>query len=166
MGIRETLNRNPAITTGGTLVIIIAALVVIGWQTMSGGPPKPPTKAWFTTDDGKTWFSDDIQKIAPFSKDGKDAVKIYLFSCKGGKDPFPVYLERCTPEVAKKLAEARTKNTPEAEASIAMMMEGGVEVKRPGDTQWIKNTDYQKFAEVTTIKCPDGNTQDLVPVMP
>lgn len=41
MGIRETLNRNPAITTGATAALIVIALIVIVWTTFSGGGGTP-----------------------------------------------------------------------------------------------------------------------------
>jgi hypothetical protein len=54
VGIRETVNQNPAITTGATLLIIALAIVAIVWQLNSGagiergdrkhnGTPSPAT---------------------------------------------------------------------------------------------------------------------------
>ena len=87
MGIRETLNKNPGITTGATAGIILLAVGFIIYQLSGGGTPSVATKAYFTIDDGKTWFSDDINKVPPFDKDGKQAVKAYVYECPGGK-PF------------------------------------------------------------------------------
>ena len=36
MGLRETLNENPAITTIATIVILVVAMCFIGWQVSDG----------------------------------------------------------------------------------------------------------------------------------
>lgn len=174
MGLRETLNRNPAITTGATIAIIIVALIAILWQTMGGsGPGKPATQGYFTTDNGATWFADSLDNLPPYQKDGKEAVRIYLFKCADGK-PFVAYMERYTPEFKKMLTEAKEKmkanpNDPMAmQAAYSMPMQSGTEVKKPGDTgPWrAQMRDYQAYAQVVQIKCPDGTTESLEPVQP
>ena len=47
-GIRETLNKNPAITTGATAAIILIAIGVIIYQIMGGGTPGIATEAYYT----------------------------------------------------------------------------------------------------------------------
>jgi hypothetical protein len=37
VGLRETLNQNPAVTTGATIAIIALALAAIVWQLNGGG---------------------------------------------------------------------------------------------------------------------------------
>ena len=55
MGIRESLNKNPAITTGATIGIIVIALIFILYQIFGGdGAPKPITEMYYTVDDGAT----------------------------------------------------------------------------------------------------------------
>ena len=172
MGIRETLNRNPAITTGGTLLIIVIAVGFIIYSSISGGAPKPPTQAYFSTDDGKTYFADDINKIAPFQKDGKEAVKAYVFSCDNGKNPFVAYLERFTPEAkaqVEKFNEEMKKNPnqpPSDPGMMGMLYQTGTEVKKPGGKTWVKMNDFQQFGQITMINCPNGKQENLVPVMP
>lgn len=174
MGLRETLNRNPAITTGATIAIIIVALIAILWQTMGGsGPGKPSTQGYFTTDNGATWFADSLDNLPPYMKDGKEAVRIYLFKCSDGK-PFVAYMERYTPEFKKMLQAAREKmkanpKDPMAmQAAYAMPMQNGTEVKKPGDAgPWrAQMRDYQAYSQVVQIKCPDGTTESLEPVQP
>ena len=75
MGIREKLNENPRITAGATAAIILVALGFIVYQAIGGGGPPIPTKAYYTIDDGETYFEDDIQKLAPFEHEGKQAVR-------------------------------------------------------------------------------------------
>ncbi len=170
MGLRETLNRNPAITTGATIVIIVLAVGFIIYSQVGSGVPKPPKSAWYTTDDGASWFEDDINKISPFTKDGKEAIRIYVFECKDGKK-FAGYMERYTPEAKKQLEALNAKQaalkpgTPEheqasMEASGIMqnVMMTGMQYKKPGAAgKWVAQMDGEKFSQVVSITCPDTN---------
>lgn len=169
MGIRETMNNNPAITTGATVAVIVVALAFIIYSSVGGGNRfTPPTKAYFTVDDGATYFSDDIKKIPPFDKDGKEAVRAHVFSCKGGSDPFIAYLERMTPDAKKKMETMMAQPEEKRDfGAIDMLQQTGYEFKKPGATnKWIKMTDSARFGDITAIKCPNGDTKNLVPVFP
>lgn len=172
MGIREKLNQNPGITTGITIGIIVIALGAIIWQLFGGeGVPAAITQVYYTTDDGKTYFADDVNKVVPFEKDGKEAVRCHVYTCSDGK-PFVAYLERLSKE-AKPKYEAALKaqqnqdpnsNAPAGPDPEQIAMEG-TEVKRPGDTKWLLR--HQPEAEkVTQINCPDGNNSALNVVLP
>ena len=164
MEFRETLNKNPAIATGGIIVIIIAALAFIAMQFMGDGMPKPLTQYYFTIDDGANYFPDDANLVPPFKKNGKDAVRVNLFSCNNGKDPFAAYMERYTPEGKQKLEEVLKKGAPlpgEREEIEARYKE----VKKVGG-QWSLLGDIAKSADATNIKCPNGDFSKMGPVMP
>jgi hypothetical protein len=94
VGIRESLNQNPGITTGVTAGIIIIALGFIIWQSTRSDRPSLPTKMYYTDDDGATKFSDDITKVPPFDHKGKPAVRARVFTCDGGKNQFVADLDR------------------------------------------------------------------------
>ena len=167
MGIREKLNDNPRIAAGATAEVILIALGFIGYNLFGGGT-EIPTESCYTVDDGATYFADDITKIAPFDKDGQQAVRCHVFTCGGG-EPFVAYLERYTPEAKIKMEEMRTKG-PEAMPDPATMdlTMNGVEVKKPRDPEakWIKRMDFQKAAEIMQPKCPDGSMTNIEPVLP
>jgi hypothetical protein len=167
VGIRETLNQNPGITTGITAGIIVIALIIIGWQLTGAGGPDIPTKAYYTTDDGATWFADDINKIPPFDKDGKPAYRVHVFKCTDGKE-FISHMERYTPEAQKKLEEARAAGDQADPAVYEEVSMTGIEVKRPGtgDQGWVKQSDYEKAAQITAPTCPGGGTEGIEPVYP
>jgi hypothetical protein len=154
MGIRESLNKNPQITTGITAGIIILALLVILYQIFGGsggGAAAGNTKRYFTTDTSseaaalKAKFLDDTTKLAPFPKDGKEAVAVLVYSCDGGKTEKVAYFSRYT-KAAKDRIEAANAKAAEAAKSgrgippeIAMM--GGPdgaeqEVLIPGQAKW------------------------------
>src|SRR5205823_10436437 len=106
VGIRETLNQNPNVTTGLTAFIIIVAVAAIVWQISRGNSPAGGNggeRAFFTIDDGKSTFTDDVSKLPPFDYQGRPAYRAYVFVCKGGKIRFVGYLERYTKEAKAKI---------------------------------------------------------------
>ena len=160
MGLRETLNENPRLTTGITVGIIVIVLAWILWprggaQTGDGGGGVA-TQTFFTTDDGQTWFPDDATKIPPFKKDNKDAVRAVVYKC-GGKT-FVNHLERYDAAAQKALAA----NTG-SDAVMSDSLETGLEVKAPGGKDWVKITD-PKAQPIMRPKCDD--TSDLEVVRP
>jgi len=160
VGIRETLNQNPAITTGATIGIIVLTLVLVLYLSMGGGPSvggQVSAKAFFTIDDGKNYFVDDAAKIPPFDYQGKQAVRAYVFSCNGTKKV--EYLQRYTPEAKKKL-EAATANKGRPDFGIMDQVQfTGVEVKKPGDKDWVKQND-ERAVKVMQPQC--NGTLELV----
>jgi len=173
VGIRETLNRNPAITTGATIAIIVIALVVIAMQIFGGsGRMKPPTKAFYTVDDGETTFTDDINKFPPFDHDGKPAVRAYKFKCADGKE-FVSYLERYTDKAKKALEAAaeKRKANPQADGSGDYALEEyymtGREIKKPADpkAKWISSQD-PRYGDVASPRCANGKMDELEAVYP
>ncbi|HEV7302004.1 MAG TPA: hypothetical protein VGN72_21895 [Tepidisphaeraceae bacterium] len=174
MGIREKLNENPAITTGATIGIIVIALIFIGYQLFSSDSAAIQTTGYYTTDDSSpeaalaAMFSDDINKLPPFDKDGKPAYRAFVYSCDGGSTKWIAYLQRYTKEAQAKLEAARAK--PEGEQGepgmIEMLHMTGVEVKRPGTGTWVNQSNFEKSRDVTDIKCPDGTLDNIEAVMP
>ena len=168
MGIRETLNKNPAITTGATAAIIVIAIGFIVWQLMGGSQPGIATEAYFSNDDGKTWFADDINKIPPFDKDGKPAYKAYVYKCPGS-DPFVSHLERYTPEGKKAMEAALSSTDPNNPIMMEDVQLTAIEVRKPGQGDpvkgWIRQS-HPMAQKVMELKCPDGTTEGIEPVVP
>jgi hypothetical protein len=168
MGIRETLNENPRITTGMTVAIIVVVLAWLLWPRgggAGGGPGGGLTDAgqlFYTTDDGKTWFADDANKIPPFKKDGKEAVRAEVYKC-GGKT-FVNHMVRYSPEGQKQLAAAQAKAGSGGSALLTPVGETEMEVKSPGDAQWVKIAD-SRAQQVMKPKC-SGDGSDLEVVKP
>lgn len=172
MGIRETLNRNPMITSGVTAGIILVALGYILFSSIfsgggGGGGSGAGAKAFFTVDDGKTWFADSADKIPPFDHEGQQAVRVHVFTCDGGKTKFAAFMERYTPDAAQKLAAVRSGNASgNVDLGAFEMIEiTGKEVKKPGAGKWVK-MNVTEASRITEIKCPDGTFDNLDIVMP
>lgn len=174
MGIRETLNQNPAITTGVTIGIIVIALGFIVWQIIGGdGSPNAVTEMYYTTDDGANYFADDANKLSPFQHEGKEAVRCYVFTCDDRKTQFVAYLERLTPDAKKKMEaamEAQKKADPNNQGGpppvdTEYIAQEGTEVKKPGAPKWVRrnSTEGEKVIQPT---CPDGKNDKLNIVLP
>jgi hypothetical protein len=163
MGLRETLNENPRITTGITVALIVVVLAWLLWPRsgdgVAGGGTGGAGQIFFTADDGKTWFPDEANKIPPFKKDEQDAVRAEVYKC-GGKT-FVNHMVRYTPEGQKQLAAAQSKS---GGASLNPVGETEMEVKSPGDKAWVKITD-KKAQEIMKPKC-SGDGSDLEVVRP
>src|SRR5947207_15826357 len=113
-------------TTIATIAIIVIALGIIIWQMMPDRPARVMTKSYFTTDDGKTYFEDSADKVAPFDKDGKEAVRAHVFKCGQGA-PFVGYLEKLDPKVKQRLDDFF--NDPKNKGK---MMPGQIEAEESG----------------------------------
>lgn len=144
MGIRETLNKNPAMTTGVTAGIIVLALVVIVWQVW---PSRETTllhrKFFFTVDDGKTYFADDFYKIPPFKhSSGREAVRAHVYQANEKSKPYVGWLEKFPDQIKPKLDKIASDPkqreqlwfTPEFRDEMYKL------VKTPGGGNWVQGT--------------------------
>jgi len=166
MGLRENLNRHPAIIAGFAVIALVAA----GWFTYRSLPRtnygSMPTRAFYSADDGKTWFVDDVNKAPPFTtEDGREAVGADVISCRGGKEPFVNYLWRYTPDAKKRLDEALASGDEVAIGAAQDAAKLAKEVKRPGQTQWVRLTDFARSNAITELNCPSGQ-YDIVQIEP
>jgi hypothetical protein len=162
MGLRAWLNeQNPKIVGGVVAALVVLVIFIIVYATKSGPSTtvNVATSAFFSTDDGKTWFTADAAKLAPFTVDGKTAVRAYVFTCADAK-PFVGFLERYTAE-GKKAQEAL--NMPGGKNAMAMLDQAtGLEIKKPGQPVWVKQSDRSKADPIMNITCKDGSTPKLV----
>lgn len=152
MGVRELLNKYRAVASGVVIVLIIGCLV---WITSNARPSSPSvaTQAYYTDDDGKTYFADDAVKVVPFKHNGKDAVKAFVFDCKGTRTVH--YMQRYTP-IGVKAAEEWLKASGGKEVSIPDSLNAtGIEFKRPGETEWQPNPPGPR-------RCPDGSQPEWI----
>lgn len=167
MGIRETLNKNPAITTAATAAIVVAAIGVIVWQLMGSSGPSVSSgtaKMYFSDDDGVTYFADDAKKIPPFDHNGKEAVRAQVFDCGDGK-PFVGLLQRYTKEAKAKLEKSQSGKP--GETIMEDLEITGLEIKKPktGDKGWVRQTD-PRAGKTSSVTCPDGKIENLRAVTP
>ncbi len=177
MGLLGELKEHRAIATAAAVgVIIVALVIIIGPQFGSSDvAEQPPSRAYFTTDDSSpaaakaALFSDSIDKLPPFQKDGKEAYRAHIFSSDGGKTTWVAYLERYTPQGLKQMQVGGAgEKIPAASPSRVMMMNvpGMIQIKKPGGKQWIDISDRKNANEIMDVRCPDGSVQNLEIVTP
>ena len=163
MGIREQLNQKPWLgaAVGGGALLLGAAFILA--QLSGGNDAGAAAKAaFFSIDDGKTWFEGDASKVPPFTHEGKEAVRAYVFECDG--KPFVNHLERYTPQGRKLMEEVAAaakagKPLPPETATASP------EVKKPGGKEWVPAAQYARSGPILQPKCPGGKGEP-VPVVP
>jgi len=155
--LRKFIARFGPFLAAGTLLL---AFVFLYLNTRN--PQRP--KAYYTEDDGKSWFITDVA-IPPIMHNGHECPRVIMYSCDGGKTLFPGYLMRYTPEAKPKVEEELKRGSP--------LTQEGMEVKRVGDSEWAGAFDprklnasnakqmifgggRKKFDEIIHPKCPDG----------
>jgi hypothetical protein len=138
MPVREMMQKQKGVGVAVGVVMIVVAVIAIAAQTRSDGPSRDPTKAYFSDDDGQTYFVDSAEKIAPFNHNGKTAVRAYVYD--DGKHPFVAFLQRFKPQTAKILqataddvkAGKATAQQLDQQLGSREMQRAGSEVKLPG----------------------------------
>ena len=168
MSLRQTLSESSYFRTAvvGGLVVVVLGFVLS--QTRGRGVPNTDTQTYFTVDDGKTWFADDAKKLPPFDKNGKQAVRAFVYRSTDGT-VFVNHLQRFKPD-AKRVLEAESKPDPNRKGPLPLTeiqsaLVSGREVKRPGDTKWIASDDYRAAGQILEVKSPQGGS-DAIPVDP
>ncbi|HYO10239.1 MAG TPA: hypothetical protein VER17_14825 [Tepidisphaeraceae bacterium] len=162
MDVRDTLNQHPRAVTFTVISVIVVGLGLILWRGSGGSPDEASAleQAFYSTDDGTSWFSDDRRKIYPFDRDGKPAYRAYVFKCGEQGKPFVAYLERFTESARKELMN---KQAP-AQAGRPVAAEG-LEVKKPREAEWVKASTAKGNATMTPT-CPDNPAGPVQPVLP
>ena len=123
MGIREKMNNHSAISLGAIIVVLLVSAVVIALE-IRGSSGEAPKKCYYSIDDGKTWYSDDSNKLPPYDHNGSPAVRCYVFSGPNGK--FVGLLEKYSDNT---LAAINRNNG-------VVPMGTPVLIKKPGESEW------------------------------
>jgi hypothetical protein len=164
VGIRETINKNPKVAGAVSAGAAVIAIGLVVWTILGGSESFGGNKAYFTIDDGKTWFADDADRITPFDYKGKEAVMCFVYTCDGGKTKFVSYMTRYTAE-SKKQREGQINEGKKKGLGIRDLALGpaAMEVKRPGGPQWLIMTD-PRAQDMMELRCPDGTRNNLIAV--
>lgn len=151
MGIRETLNKNPAITTVGTIVVILIALGLITWEMLPKSPPQIKAGLYYTDDDGQSTFVDLMNKNPPFDHGGKKAVMAGVFTCSGKQ--FVAFVQKYTDDMKA------TMDDPNHGDISSSDMDSNTMVKKPGDgdDKWVALSSKAGKELKYNVKCPDGS---------
>jgi hypothetical protein len=167
VGIRETLNKNPKQTYIFVGIILFLTIAVIAYSIRSEAPPKARTKAYYTDDDGKTFFVDDIKKAAPFDRNGKMVYLAHVYICEANKDKkFVGYVEMYNPaerEMLVKITDPIKADNERKRMDVYSRM-----VKWPGpENRWVPIMyDRLNASKIMHVKCPGGEDAWGVEVFP
>src|ERR1700733_5134236 len=100
LGVRERLNRSGFGIFAG-LGLILVAIGIAAYYIKP--PPKVNSEmAFYSDDDGQTFFEDSAMKIAPFEHNGKTAYEAAVFKNTKGNQ-FVAFLRRYTEDAKEKL---------------------------------------------------------------
>jgi hypothetical protein len=155
LGIREAINRHSAISTTVIICAIVVGVVTIGVE-LRGDNGKPPSKNYFTIDDGKTWFADSSSKLPPFDHGGAVAVRCYVF--KGSNGKFAGLLEKYSDDTRERLARW-AQQVPQ----VPLRNPPPILVKKPGEKDWKSvGPDQEAMILMHDISGPDGSAAERV----
>jgi hypothetical protein len=168
MGIREKLSDNPRVATvmAAAIVAIGAAVLYLQWPRSSDGFG-PPAKMFLTIDDGKTFFVAPAEPLPPFQHEGKTAYRAFVFTCDGGRTKWVGYLERYSDRAKTLMAgmwkkQAATGGPPPVPEGMLQ----GIEVAKPGELQWVRQSDTARALPIINVHCPDAPGRDAEMVFP
>jgi hypothetical protein len=157
MAFSEWCNEHRKIVGAVTVVCVVAAIGSIVWQLM-GQRHTLMTKmpdAFFSVDDGRTFFVAGGDNYPPFDYQGQTALRAYVFQC--GSTRFVGYLERFTPAAHQAMVDNK--------ATSGTLIYGR-ELKKPGAKTWVSSGNQKASAMVADVHCPDGSSNDPVPIEP
>lgn len=143
---RNPLREHPAAAAIFAGVVIIAALVYGGYSLFASQPTTTnDAQAFFTVDDGSTYFADDATNRPPFDHDGKTAVRAYVFTdTKAGDRRWVQYLQKFSDEEKKQM-----QGKADGSAFVFGL------VKKPGAKDWIPATSTAA-SEIMMPRSPNG----------
>ena len=165
MGLRDAMDKKPMTTVAVVCGIIVLCLC---WIVYNFLPDHPAVldKAFYSDDDGKTWFVDSKALVPPFDHDGKQAVRVMMFTCGDTKKQFVGYLERYKPEMKQRLdasaAAVAAGKLPTVSASEIATSFSATEFKKPGDANWTSGSNLKAKQKLFNGLCPSSNDVDTV----
>jgi hypothetical protein len=155
MGLRETLNKKSGVGIVVSAAVLICAAVAIVKETSRSEIPKI-TKAFYSDDDGASYFLDEVNQLVPFDHNGKQAVGAAVFKSAEGT-AFVGYLFRYTDKTRTRIKNLSSRPYTEVAQEIEDARSAGTEVKSPGapDSAWV-NQNSARGADIMNPKGPDG----------
>lgn len=155
MGIRELLEKQKRLVIPA-VVVGIAACAYSAWRTHKAEEiPGMIERAYYSDDDGKTYFADDVKQGFSFDHGGNTAYRAFVYRCNSGK-PFVGLLARTTEPSGPKPADPNPVGKRQAGPPPPM------EVRKPGTTKWVStlSPEYQPLLQSV---CRGENPDALLP---
>ena len=128
MEVRKLLEEHSKVASIAIGVVTLVAVIAIVAQLRGPAVPKAPTKAFFTADDGATYFVDSITRVAPFDYNGKQAVRALVIIGANGKT-FVATLFRFSAKMKEKV-DADVARDPSDPGTLLELRSGEDEIKK------------------------------------
>lgn len=155
MGLREKINQNSRLASIIVAGLGVLAIGMIVNQFLGSGNSNSaePRKAFFTIDDGATYFADEASKIN-FTHEGKPAYRAYVYKAES-EEPFVAYIERINPVFQKQLPPGQKFDHETLQSNP-----DALQVKQPGSqSSWVLFSSEIGHSVSTNITSPTGSTQ-------
>jgi hypothetical protein len=165
VGIREGLNKKKGLSVGLAAAFVLIAVVALIQQFR---PVKKANlaQAFYSDDDGKTWFTDSAFLIAPFDHNGKTAVIAEVYTYDNGSKQFCAYVAKYNDQTKHRLDQAIAQAQAQGQSPGSLgiwndrSLSANMLVKLPGpDNPWISISDPQSV-QVCSVHSPDGSAID------
>lgn len=153
MHVREFISARGVWVAPVAIVVVIIAVCVLLRSTFHEARPGPITQAYYSDDDGATYFADDLLKAYPFDHNGKTAYRAYVYRCGDSGNAFVGYL-------ARQIGDGRSPAFTSTADAVKAAVHGGknntsVEVKKPGNNAWF-SLDTPGGQAIANVVCADG----------
>jgi len=161
MSLRNVVEKNQLVFGALAVVLLCVCVYAIYTQLQTMFGSSQPGSAFYTTDDGESWFRGDLLAITPFMSDGKEAVKAHVFQC--GRNRFVGFLSRYAPWARENMERfhaakaAGGRIPPEVIAGLTAASSAGMEFKRPGEDLWVPQANAAEVSRITSVQCEDGS---------
>ena len=161
MGVREKVNENKTVGAGVAAAFLVVGLALLGAQLMGGrkdAAPPAPTQAFYTDDNGKTFFKGDANQIVPFDHGGKQAYRADVFQAADGKQ-FVGLIYRFTDTGRRDMADYLKTRPRDPDGMVRVAIEQrGMQVKRVsgGEKDWVVADDVAVQQLQASMRDPTG----------
>jgi hypothetical protein len=154
MGVRELIDRQkrwmiPAVVVG------IGACAVSAWHSYHENDlPGMVERAYYSDDDGQSYFAEDVAKGYSFDHGGKQASRVFVYRCGSGKPFVGVLVRPAGQAPAPTASNLRYKGQAGPPPAL--------EVRKPGQTKWVLTGTGEGLNLLKSL-CPDGNPEAVLP---
>ena len=138
-------------------LLVLAAVALAAYTLFGGKPGVQEQGAYYSGDDGATFYAGPRDRVPPFTQGGTEHVRAYVGRPRDGGEERVLYLMKYRPEAAEAVQRAEDNNLRPPS--------GGQLVKRPGDAEWLDAEDPKNAERVRAIRdtrMADGTVMVLV----
>jgi hypothetical protein len=143
------------------VAVAMIAFQVAGGKSNAG---TAPGNAFYTDDNGKSFFRDDVCRVTPFDHNGKQAYRADVFRGADGKQ-FVGLIYRHTDNGRKEMEGYLPSKGKDSDGTMRRSIEQrGMQVKPVGgdDKSWVLNDDVTAERMQTSVKDATGKPAQMV----